>query len=368
MTDSNFTNCHTEIDGGAILATGSVTVTDSDFADCAAGGKGGAVYSDYGPVTVTDSTFSHCVAGNSGGAIYTTYGVTATSSTFADCRAPLGGAVYGRGGPVTFCRLVNNNAAGTAIYSPGMSFDATHNWWGSNSSPSAQVNIVVSYSPWLVLGITTTPPPLTTQDYIVDANLMYDSDGVWHDPALGHVPDDIPVTYAVTPLTGNGFVFPTTAGTAAGISQTTFTSTQAGTATVSATVDSQTVSALIDRPIAAFTAEDLSVVRQLQAARFIDQSISSLPLTYAWDFGDGITSDQQNPEHIYKKEDVYNVTLMVSNSLGHDTITNENFMFATPPNPLKANFMGENKTGGSPLRFIYGSFHGIGKDTFLPSY
>jgi PKD repeat protein len=190
---------------------------------------------------------------------------------------------------------------------------------------------------------------MTSQDYAIEANLTHDSDGVWHDPALGHVPDDIPVTYAVTPGTGSGFVFPTTAGTAAGVSQSIFTSTQAGTATVSATVDSQTVSALIERPIAAFTAEDMSVVRQLQEARFIDQSISSLPLTYAWDFGDGGTSADQNPPHVYKKEDVYTVTLTVSNSLGHDTITKENFIFATPPNPLKANFMGENKTGGSPL-------------------
>jgi len=349
VTGSTVTDCHTEKDGGAIFAdTGSATVDTSTFATCTAGGNGGAVRS-LNQATITDSTFTSCVAGSKGGAIYTEYGVTATSSTFESCSAPSGGAAYGRSGPITFCRLVNNDAAGTAIYSPKGAFDATNNWWGDNSDPSAQVGAGVSCSPWLVLGITTTPPPLTTQDYLVEADLTYDSDGVWHDPALGHVPDGIQVFYAVESGSGTGSLSSASAGTAAGISQTIFTSTQAGTANVTATVDDQTVSALIERPIAAFTADDLSVVRQKQAAVFTDQTISSLPLTYAWDFGDGSTSTEQNPDHVYQKEDVYTVSLTISNALGHDKITQENYLFATPPNPLKANFMGENKNGENPL-------------------
>lgn len=350
LTGSTIATCHADLNGGAIVAeTGSATVDTSTFANCVAGGNGGAVHARIGPVAITDATFTGCSAGAKGGAIYTDYGVTAMSSTFEGCNAPDGGAVYGRGGPLHFCRLVDNDAAGPAVATQGRSFDATLNWWGANSDPSAQVGTGVSCSPWMVLGVNATSPPLTSQDYIITTDLLYDSDGTWHDPALGHVPDGIQVFYAVIPGSGNGSVLPTSAGTAAGISQTTFTSTKAGTATVTATVDSQTVSALIERPVAAFTAEDLSIVRQLQAAVFTDQSISTLPLTYAWDFGDGSTSTEQNPEHVYKKEGLYTVTLAINNSLGHDTIAQENYIFATPPNPLKANFMGENKTGGSPL-------------------
>jgi PKD repeat protein len=57
---------------------------------------------------------------------------------------------------------------------------------------------------------------------------------------------------------------------------------------------------------------------------------------------------------------------MVSNSLGHDTITKENFIFATPPNPLKANFMGENKTGRSPLEVQFTDHSNV--SVKIPSY
>ena len=33
--------------------------------------------------------------------------------------------------------------------------------------------------------------------------------------------------------------------------------------------------------------------------------------TWTWDFGDGVTSDEQNPTHVYKKQGSYNVTLKV---------------------------------------------------------
>jgi PKD repeat protein len=352
--------------GGAIFADSTTTITSSTISNCSAGsgspggsdassgsgGSGGAVHSFYGPVSVTGSTFNNCVAYNRGGAIFTDYAVTATSSTFTNCRAFYGGAVYGRGGPIHFCRFVNNDKNifswldGTSVYSEGSSFDATNNWWGSNNDPSGQVNSVVSNSPWLVLGITSTPPPITSQDYVIAANFTYDSAGIWHDPALGHVPDGIPVSYTASP--GYGMVSPASVAIVDGISQTTFTSTKPGTAMVSATVDNQTVSTFIDRPIADFTIGDRSVVRQLQAAVFTDQSISTLPLTYAWDFGDGTTSNEQNPPpHIYNKEENYTVILTVSNALGHDTKVD--YILAIPPNPLKANFMAENKAGGSPL-------------------
>ena len=32
---------------------------------------------------------------------------------------------------------------------------------------------------------------------------------------------------------------------------------------------------------------------------FVDNSMGSTPMTYQWDFGDGSTSTEQNPSHMY---------------------------------------------------------------------
>jgi PKD repeat protein len=51
---------------------------------------------------------------------------------------------------------------------------------------------------------------------------------------------------------------------------------------------------------------------------FVDQS-TNLPTSWQWDFGDGATSGEQNPTHIYQKEGTYTVTLTVRNNFGADT-------------------------------------------------
>jgi PKD repeat protein len=53
---------------------------------------------------------------------------------------------------------------------------------------------------------------------------------------------------------------------------------------------------------------------------FIDQSLSN-PTSWTWDFGDGITSTEQNPAHLYAKAGTYTVALTVKNSFGQDTMT-----------------------------------------------
>ena len=39
-----------------------------------------------------------------------------------------------------------------------------------------------------------------------------------------------------------------------------------------------------------------------------------------WDFGDGTTSTEQNPAHVYSLADTYNVSLTVNNSNGTDSV------------------------------------------------
>jgi len=54
------------------------------------------------------------------------------------------------------------------------------------------------------------------------------------------------------------------------------------------------------------------------SARFLDQSTGS-PTAWHWDFGDGTTSNEQSPTHIYNQTGAYNVALTVSNDLASDT-------------------------------------------------
>lgn len=53
---------------------------------------------------------------------------------------------------------------------------------------------------------------------------------------------------------------------------------------------------------------------------FADQS-TEIPQSWSWDFGDGNTSTDESPSHTYADEGVYQVTLIVSNTLGADTAT-----------------------------------------------
>ena len=45
------------------------------------------------------------------------------------------------------------------------------------------------------------------------------------------------------------------------------------------------------------------------------------PTSWAWDFGDGGTSTEQNPEHTYTDPGTYAVTLTVSNAISSDTLS-----------------------------------------------
>jgi len=51
---------------------------------------------------------------------------------------------------------------------------------------------------------------------------------------------------------------------------------------------------------------------------FIDQTTGN-PTSWQWDFGDGQTSGEQNPKHLYQKEGVYTVSLTAQNNFGRDT-------------------------------------------------
>jgi carboxypeptidase T len=55
---------------------------------------------------------------------------------------------------------------------------------------------------------------------------------------------------------------------------------------------------------------------------FTDKTIGSIPLTYDWDFGDGVgSSTDPNPVYLYTEAGTYTVTLTVTNELGTDSVS-----------------------------------------------
>jgi len=70
---------------------------------------------------------------------------------------------------------------------------------------------------------------------------------------------------------------------------------------------------------------------------FTDNSLNG-PLNWFWDFGDGYTSNLQDPSHYYQSNGFYTVKLKVSNAIGSDSVIKTNILSVNkPPDPIKPN-------------------------------
>jgi PKD repeat protein len=106
----------------------------------------------------------------------------------------------------------------------------------------------------------------------------------------------------------------------------THTYTALGTYTVSLTVsnnngqDTTSKAGLIVTtlaPVANFKV-DQRIGKAPFIVQFKDLSTNN-PTKWSWSFGDGTTSSDQNPRHVYPQEGAYDVRLTVSNQYGSDT-------------------------------------------------
>lgn len=71
--------------------------------------------------------------------------------------------------------------------------------------------------------------------------------------------------------------------------------------------------------------------------QFNDLSING-PDSWSWDFGDGSTSNMQNPVHQYTTEGTYSVSLSVSNAYGSDSLVQNNYIvYVVPQIPSSQN-------------------------------
>jgi serine protease len=102
-------------------------------------------------------------------------------------------------------------------------------------------------------------------------------------------------------------------------------------------------------PIAAqFRAEPTSGGKPL-LAKFINESTGNIT-GWLWDFGDGTTSNQENPHHTYQETCHYTVSLTVTGPNGSDTETKNNYINSfTPWNPV-ADFEAKPSDGYFPMR------------------
>jgi PKD repeat protein len=114
------------------------------------------------------------------------------------------------------------------------------------------------------------------------------------------------------------------------------------------------------------TKEDYVQVTDIQAEFMSDKRCGSAPLLVAfsdsstgtfpiiawhWDFGDGDTSNQPNPTHQFTSSGVFNIALVVSDSIGADTLTKQDYI--TTQDSVSADFFGLPNSGRSPLTVMF---------------
>ena len=229
----------------------TVTIKNLMFSNgnATSSGSGGAIVSS-GTLNLNNCTFINNTAEIHGGAIYTNHPLNISGCTFTGNTAKYGGAIRGISyDPYTFTvhfsSFVNNTATtGNAIYCDNHgSVNAENNWWGSNNPDfGSLVNGTVDYSPWMVLNITSNTATIKKGgNAAITVNMLYDSDGTYHNPASGHVPDGADVSFTGT----LGSLNPTGSTLIDGQAASVFTANAAGVAVVKATVDDETVQTVI---------------------------------------------------------------------------------------------------------------------------
>jgi hypothetical protein len=241
VRSSTFTNCSATW-GGAIFSDSPLTIISSTFVSCKAV-FGGAIETSTS-TTVISSVISNCTATSKGGGIYAGTGLLeVNTSSFSGCSAVGSGnaiSMFIGTGNVHFSRFYDNNGDDINYIHTDTVISATNNWWGSNANPSGRVHNT-TISPWLVMNVSATPSTITgSQTSTIQATLTRNSAGT--DTATGgiFVPDGIPVAFTRT--SGTGTLVPQAGTITAGANTTTFTPAGAGTSTIAATVDGETVS------------------------------------------------------------------------------------------------------------------------------
>lgn len=82
-------------------------------------------------------------------------------------------------------------------------------------------------------------------------------------------------------------------------------------------------------PVADFTVDVTNTCTGI--VNFINNSTTSVNSLFLWDFGDGTTSNESNPTHIYTQNGTYNVKLKVTSCAGKDSVIYNNLITVEMP-------------------------------------
>jgi PKD repeat protein len=104
-------------------------------------------------------------------------------------------------------------------------------------------------------------------------------------------------------------------------------------------------------PVADFAVTPAQGTAPLSVA-FTDLSAGG-PTNWLWRFGDGATSSEANPVHVYAAAGVYDVTLTASNSLGSDTLVRSGAVQVTAAVAPVADFSATPLSGPAPLAVAF---------------
>ncbi len=103
------------------------------------------------------------------------------------------------------------------------------------------------------------------------------------------------------------------------------------------------------------------------------------PYSYSWDFGDGASSDQQNPAHAYSSAKTYNAILTITDSTGRTaqnsaqvTIVSQLISMANGPYSgtveIPISFTGSASGGTPPYSYAWGFGDGASSDQQNPTH
>lgn len=100
-------------------------------------------------------------------------------------------------------------------------------------------------------------------------------------------------------------------------------------------------------PVAQFSADDFTPGVG-QVVQFTNLSGGANPMTYTWDFGDGVVSRDVTPQHAFSQPGTYTVQLFVQNETGEATTT---LPIIVGQLPIADFVMPEGAAAGTPLTF-----------------
>ncbi len=112
-------------------------------------------------------------------------------------------------------------------------------------------------------------------------------------------------------------------------------------------------------PVAGFVSTGATGSNPL-SVKFVDASTNS-PTSWVWSFGDGGSSIEQNPTHVYTTKGAFTVTMTATNSGGSNTVTKDAYVTVSQDSVAPtASFVATTTSGLTPLtvKFVDTSING----------